>query len=127
MEDTTFSSNLFPLKSLENSFLDKNHLSNLYQELLDIFGLSKFFDFDENNMSNRFNNMSGGEKQKIAVMRTLLKNASLFIFDEPTSMMDKESIDHFCDIINKIKGDKIIIIISHDDRLLCCCDEIIEL
>ncbi len=125
--DSPLNANLFPVKMLESSMLDKDVFPDLYKELLNIFNLNKFFEIDTSNEINRFHNLSGGEKQKIAIVRTLLKGASLLIFDEPTSMMDQESIDLFCSVIKRIKDKKIIIIISHDGRLLCCYDKIIKL
>ncbi len=125
--DVTLNANLFPVKVLEHPTLNQDELPNLYKELLEMFGLDKFLDVDLNGASDRFHNLSGGEKQKIAVVRTLLKDASLLIFDEPTSMMDQESINHFCSVIKKIKEKKIIIIISHEDSVLSCCDELIKL
>ena len=59
-------------------------------------------------------NLSGGEKQKIGIIRALLSKANVLVFDEPTSALDKESSRFFQQCINKIEN-KIIIIISHDD------------
>lgn len=70
--------------------------------------------------------LSGGEKQKIAICRSLLKNADVLIFDEPTSALDVESTEIFLSLLEKIKVDHIIIIISHDERLVSIADEIIR-
>lgn len=125
--DVTLIANLFLVKVLEHPTLNKGQDSDLDKDLLEMFGLDKFMDIDLNAALNRFHNLSGGEKQKIAVVRTLLKDVSLLIFDEPTSMMDQESINHFCQVIKKIKDKKIIIIISHEDSILSCCDELINI
>lgn len=125
--DVTLNANLFPVKGLEHSTLNQDEFSDLHKELLEMFGLDKFLDIDLDGAADRFHNLSGGERQKIAVVRTLLKDASLLIFDEPTSMMDQESINHFCSVIKKIREKKIIIIISHDSSVLSCCDEFIKL
>lgn len=125
--DVTLNANLFPVEVLEHSTLNQDELPNLYKELIEMFGLDKFLDVDLNGAPDRFHNLSGGEKQRIAVVRTLLKDASLLIFDEPTSMMDRESISQFCSVIEKFKEEKIVVIISHDDSILSRCDEIIKL
>ncbi len=60
-------------------------------------------------------NLSGGEKQKIAIMRVIYDKGEILILDEITSNIDKESS---IDILNQLvstREDKIIFIISHDD------------
>lgn len=59
--------------------------------------------------------LSGGELQKISILAVLSKKASLIIFDEPTSNMDKKSKEYFFEYIQKLKKDKIIILISHEE------------
>lgn len=125
--DVTLSENLFPVRALEDFTLNKEVLTDSYKEMLEMFGLGEFLNVVLNNSSDRLHNLSGGEKQKLAVMRTLLKETSLMIFDEPTSMMDQESINQFCSIIEKLREEKIIVIISHDDSILSRCDELIKL
>ena len=66
---------------------------------------------DDNIQSN---NISGGEKQKISIARVIKKNPDVIIFDEPTSAMDYESTMHFYQELERLKKDKIVIIITHD-------------
>lgn len=72
-------------------------------------------------------NLSGGEKQRIAIARALIKNGDVLIMDEPTSSLDVKSKDQFKEIINKVKMDKIIILITHDEDIKNMADEIIDL
>ena len=58
--------------------------------------------------------LSGGEKQKIAIIRTLISDGDVLIFDEPLSALDKKSKIVFQEEISKIKN-KIVIIISHEE------------
>lgn len=96
-----------------------------------LFNLERFIESLPNGFNTYINtdsnNLSGGEKQKIAIIRTLLKNPDLIILDEPTSALDKKSIENFKALIKYLKSNKIIIIITHDHELLDICDEKIQL
>lgn len=72
-------------------------------------------------------NLSGGEKQKISIIRSIMKNASVLIFDEPTSALDGESVSSFLELIQDIKKDRIIIIISHSKEVIQIADQIIDI
>lgn len=67
---------------------------------------------------------SGGENQKIALARTLYKNSSFMILDEPTASLDPIAESEVYSNFNNIVGDKTAIYISH--RLSSCrfCDKI---
>ncbi len=69
--------------------------------------------------------ISGGEAQKIALARTLYKNAPFIILDEPTAALDPIAEAEIYSKFNEIAGDKTAIYISH--RLSSCrfCDEIV--
>lgn len=71
--------------------------------------------------------LSGGEKQKIEIIRELSRNYDILIADEPTSSMDYESKLAFINYLTEIKKDKIIILVSHDDSLINTCDYLLEL
>lgn len=72
-------------------------------------------------------NLSGGEKQRIAIARALLSNPDLFIFDEATSNLDSFSEKKIQDLIfNRILG-KTVIIIAHRLSTIRACDHILFL
>lgn len=59
--------------------------------------------------------LSGGEKQKVAIASVLVTNPPFLIFDEPTANMDIENTDQFFELIHKIciEQKKTILIIEH--------------
>ena len=71
-------------------------------------------------------NISGGEKQKIAIARGLYRNYKFILFDESLSNIDENSIQIIKDYLKSIKN-KGIIIISHKKEILSICDRILTL
>ncbi len=70
--------------------------------------------------------LSGGEKVKIRVVNALSENRSLIIADEPTSNLDRESINILEEMFKKYKG--AVLLVSHDrDFLDKICNKIIEI
>lgn len=72
----------------------------------------------ENLLDQNIDSLSGGEKEKVVFLRTMLKVNQTLLLDEPFSQMDKKSrIDAniFLDKWLKEKEDRMIIIISHDN------------
>ena len=69
--------------------------------------------------------ISGGEKQKIALARALYRDASLVILDEPTSALDPLAEQDIYQRFNEMVSDKTAIFISH--RMSSCkfCDEVV--
>lgn len=64
------------------------------------------------------NNLSGGERQKISIIRQLILNSSVMIFDEPTANVEEKSKEMFVNTIQGIKQNKIIIVVTHDKTLI---------
>ncbi len=60
-------------------------------------------------------NLSGGQRQKIALARALLRNTPIYIFDESTSNLDENSAKEFLEIVKTYLADKTILIISHNE------------
>ncbi len=72
------------------------------------------------------NYLSGGEKVKIRVVNALGENRSLIIADEPTSNLDRESINILEEMFKKYRG--AVLLVSHDrDFLDNICNKIIEI
>jgi len=79
---------------------------------------------DDDKIGEQF---SGGEKQKITLVRAMVKDADVLILDEPTSAMDVVSVAAFLQHLEAIKQNKIIILITHDVNILGIMDELIHL
>ncbi|HBB28044.1 MAG TPA: hypothetical protein DC000_02130 [Clostridiales bacterium] len=122
---------LIPDTLINNITLEKNYDVNKINEFIDIIGLNNYILSLENGLNTvineKSNNISGGEKQKISMLRQFIKDPDVMIFDEPTSALDIKSIDKFSNYLKKIKHNKIIIIISHDISVQNICDVIIDL
>jgi len=90
--------------------------------LVKILGLESYI----YNLPNRFEtvinenaaNISGGEKQKLSMLRALLKNPDVLILDEPTSALDASGKTSLRSHLDAIKKDKIIIVITHDSDFI---------
>ena len=60
-------------------------------------------------------NLSGGQRQKIAIARALLRNTPVYILDEPFVHIDKETKDRIGNYLHETLYNRIVIYISHDD------------
>lgn len=65
--------------------------------------------------------LSGGEKQRIAIARALLKNGSILILDDATSNLDAETEKRLIEEISKMDN-MTLIIVSHRLSILAVCD-----
>jgi len=91
-------------------------------KLTKILGLDEYIHALPNQLNTIINegasNLSGGEKQKLTMLRAFLKNADVIILDEPTSALDEHSRNALKDYLQSIKEEKIIIVITHDKDLV---------
>ncbi len=61
------------------------------------------------------NQLSGGEQQRLAILRTLIMNPDIILFDEPTSSLDPQMTNEVLGLINKLTSLGItIIVVSHE-------------
>lgn len=78
-------------------------------------------------MNENGSNFSGGEKQKLAMVRALSKDSVLILLDEPTSALDKDSIARLLALLQERKRHAIVLLISHDREVLAQCDEVLDI
>lgn len=120
--------NLYPSKTQED--YSANEILRA-KEMVDIFGLhdriSKSCDGLNMRIDEKNHLLSGGERQKIAIIRELLKQPSLLLLDEPTASMDQTSAEILLNELNSIKKDVIVVITTHDERILSYGEEILYL
>ncbi len=71
--------------------------------------------------------LSGGQKQKTALMKIFFKNPDVLVLDEPTSAMDSAGKKILMDYLDSLRKDKIIIVITHDETIMEKADEVIRM
>ena len=75
--------------------------------------LMKEFELEKDTLDKNFENLSGGEKQRIGILIALMLGRNIFLLDEATSALDSELkkrvVDHFLK-----REDWILFVISHD-------------
>lgn len=82
----------------------------------------------ENFAKEKVRNLSGGEKQRIAIARAIINNPSLILADEPTGSLDSSNTEAIMDLFFSLnKQGKTIIIVTHDKELAEKCHRIIEI
>ena len=97
-------------------------------ELIDYLGLSE-------RKHNKPSELSGGEKQRVAVARALINSPSLILADEPSGNLDSSTSNNLHDLFNELRKDfkYTFVIATHDitlakksDRILKISDGIIK-
>lgn len=103
----------------------------LFDEILTELGIDKILNKRsltiDSKVSENGDNFSGGEKQRIALARAIMRDADVYIFDESTSHLDKESEQTIMNYINGKLQHKTIVFISHNTCLYHNADKIIHL
>lgn len=68
--------------------------------------------------------LSGGQRQRIGIARALYRNNKVLILDEPTSALDIESEHDLMQLLNRLKTDHLVIVISHRPAAIKLSDKI---
>ena len=78
-------------------------------------------------LGERGNTLSGGEKQRIAIARAIIRNAPVIILDEATSALDNESESLIQEAIKVLKGGRTILTIAHRPSSIAAADTVVHL
>jgi len=83
----------------------------------------------EARMSNRPDQLSGGEQQRVAIARALVAEPTLILADEPTGNLDTRSSDEIAALLRDVsrKFGRAIVMVTHDPRIAAYADRIIFL
>lgn len=71
--------------------------------------------------------LSGGERQRIAIARALLKDAPILLVDEATAALDVENQAIIAEVLNRLRGEKTILVIAHQLSTIATADQIVVL
>lgn len=71
----------------------------------------------EDRMNARVNELSGGEKERFALLRSIIRKPDVLFLDEPTGALDEESRNSVIDSIFSLSGKSAIVLVTHDKDL----------
>jgi ATP-binding cassette subfamily C protein LapB len=78
-------------------------------------------------VGERGSNLSGGQRQAVAIARAFIKDSSLLVLDEPTNTMDNTAEAIFKQHLTDLMSDKTLILVTHKTTMLSLADRIIVL
>lgn len=72
------------------------------------------------------NNLSGGEKQRLAFARVLLRSPSLLVLDEPSSALDAKTEKNLWEVLFNLRGKITLVMVTHKEDFLEYCDRVVR-
>ena len=114
------------------SLFDRSIMENvryaMKDGMVDIGDIAEHINIGEDILERMTSNgLSGGEKQRIVLLREILKQADVIILDEFSSALDDVNQIEAMKLVKQLYKDKIIIMITHDSELLVNCDKVYEM
>ena len=117
---------LFDLTIKENLCLGKEFKDEELMKYLKEAGLDEWVNNLENGLytvvGERGLKISVGQKQRLNLIRGILLDRDIYLLDEPTSNLDKETEKIIIDLIQKYLKDKTVVIVTHRDEIRKICD-----
>ena len=100
----------------------KNQYKPRAEKLLQELGLAE-------RMNHKPNELSGGEKQRVAAARALMMNPDIILADEPTGSLDEKNKKELSELLLKLRKEygQTILLVTHDKELAGIADRIIEI
>lgn len=119
-------SDLFNLTIRENLCLGKNINDEKLMNYLKEAGLEEWINKLENGLNTivgeRGLKLSVGQKQRLNIIRGILLEKDVYVLDEPTSNLDKETEKLIVKLIQKYLKDKTVVIVTHRDEIRKICN-----
>ena len=117
--------------SIRDNFNLINKDKRVQERICKLVGIDKFI----KNLPKGYNtvisenstNISGGQKRLLSLARTLMKDSKILLFDEITSSLDMDITKQVINVLNKLKENHTIIIVTHKKELMDIADETIKL
>ncbi len=106
--------NLITNISSENNILIANNVINRVLDPKELEQQAKYVSIETQQLKQKVNNLSGGEKQRIAILRSLSRDSDFILLDEPTGNLDFENGISVFENLKNIAKNKTILVVSHN-------------
>lgn len=112
VEESFFAQHQMEALDLNNTVLDEMKLCGSQKTEMELRTLLGCFLFSGEDVEKKIRVLSGGEKARIALAKTIVSKANFLMLDEPTNHLDIHSCELLIDALNKYQGS--LILVSHD-------------
>lgn len=115
---------------LENVMLPAKKLAEIPLEQIEHHAMEKLKMLNiEHLAKKKSNRISGGEKQRVAIARSLINNPTILMGDEPTGNLDSYNSENILNILKRLKEEQglSLLIVTHDHDFAKQTDRIIEM
>ena len=89
-----------------------------YRQDIDMKDALSFVGLPEDILKAKVYTLSGGEQQRVAIARLIMKKCNIILADEPTGSLDRKNADMVFDLLDSLnKQGKTIVLVTHDSQL----------
>jgi len=112
VEESFYAQHQLEALTLNNTILEELQQCGSKKTDVELRALLGAFLFSGDDVDKRIRVLSGGEKARVALAKTIVSKANFLILDEPTNHLDMHSVELLAEALNKYEGS--IILVSHD-------------
>jgi len=112
VEESFYAQHQLEALNVNNTIIDEMKECGSQMTELELRGLLGCFLFSGDDSDKKIKILSGGEKARVALAKTIVSKANFLMLDEPTNHLDMHSCDLLIESLNKYEGS--IILVSHD-------------
>ncbi len=116
VQETFFAQHQLEALHIENDLLQELQSVNSEHTETELRGLLGCFLFSDDDIFKKIKVLSGGEKSRVALAKTLLSEANFLLLDEPTNHLDIPSVNMLVQAIQQYQGT--CVIVSHDRHFI---------
>lgn len=112
VEESFYAQHQLEALTLTNTILEELQQCGSKKTDMELRALLGAFLFSGDDVDKKIRVLSGGEKARVALAKTIVSKANFLILDEPTNHLDMHSVELLAEALNKYEGS--IILVSHD-------------